>query len=81
MQLNRQLSPEARQGLVETFTDLRDTAVEAEAKLAAAIDRYGCNRVARTLGLSHQTAIRWAGGKISRMPSSTLDALEASSAA
>ena len=79
MQLNRQLSPQSRQGLLDVFTDLRDTAREAETALTEAIERYGCNRVARTLGLSHQTAIRWSNGKISRMPASTLDSLTGSS--
>ena len=77
VQLIRQLSPQSRDGLLEAFTDLHDIAVEAERTLAAAIDRYGCNRVARTLGVSHQTAIRWAAGKLSRMPESTLRSLQA----
>ena len=74
-QMLRQLSPGSHAALTDAFTQLHDVSAEAERLLTEAIDDHGSHKVAACAGLSHQTAIRWARGKISRLPAAVLDSL------
>ena len=67
--------------LTDAFAELHEASCEAERLLAEAIDEHGGHKVAASLGLSPQTALRWSRGKVSRLPATVLDSLLAAAPA